>query len=90
MNTSSTANSSKNRKLRLFYKFKYGVAFTNHEFDILTLEEFVILGEERRLRISIKQQEEKAAVVIQTAARQYLSRKRYAEYISKYKESQRR
>lgn len=78
------------RKLRKFYKKNYRVLFTQKEFDILTVKQFIKLGEERKFKLAALRRENKAATVIQKAIRNFLARKRYNEYIIKYRETQKR
>ena len=78
------------KKLRSFYKFKYQVGFTAYEFTNYSLDEFITIGEGRRIKKQLHKKELKAAKVIQTAVRKFLAKRRYEEYLRKYQETQNR
>ena len=73
-----------------YYKEKYGIVFSKSDLDTLSLSEFIALANEKILRAKAIKREHNAAIVIQSAYRQYIAKLKYKEYEQQYKLSQER
>lgn len=82
--------SRKRNKIVQIYRTKHKINFSRHEFNDLSKQGLIDLGEERRLRNELRHKEKLAAVIIQSAFRSYTARKSYKQYEQQYKESQKR